>query len=356
MTRLAETRQLALLAAVRRVPAGRRVGKTRTSMSCYLTSTQKRFWILSREDIEKRRSDARRGAIESAQEARASTGEPLQTDGPEPLTDEEETLLRRYYEAKILKVCAAFSLPSKVQATAVTLFKRFLLGTSLLQHNLKVMMLTSIYVACKVEENYVSAEEFGKGMHEDASRVLNAELTLLAGLQFQLVTYSPYRAVNGFRCDLEEKTERGDLEGPATPRENLDECVGLARRTVDKLMLTDAPLMYSPGKLGLAAFRAAGRELGVDTVVRYVESVKEGKEDADMDGSLNALDEIVRVGGDEPKEEVVRNIDKKLKTWRTSNPTSKGGDGEAKEGREGKRHKSASKAARDAEDAALDGP
>ena len=90
-------------------------------MSCYLTSTQKRFWILTREDIEKRRSDARRRAIESAQEARASTGEPLQTDGPEPLTDEEETLLRRYYEAKILKVCAAFSLPSKVQATAVTL-------------------------------------------------------------------------------------------------------------------------------------------------------------------------------------------------------------------------------------------
>ena len=329
-------------------------------MSCYLTSTQKRFWILSREDIEKRRSDAWRGAIESAQEARASTGEPLQTDGPEPLTDEEETLLRRYYEAKILKVCAAFSLPSKVQATAVTLFKRFLLGTSLLQHNLKVMMLTSIYVACKVEENYVSAEEFGKGMHEDASRVLNAELTLLAGLQFQLVTYSPYRAVNGFRCDLEEKTERGDLEGPVTPREKLDECVGLARRTVDKLMLTDAPLMYSPGKLGLAAFRAAGRELGVDALARYVESVKEGKEDADaggsLDGSLDALDEIVRVGGDEPKEEVVRNIDKKLKTWRTSNPTSKGGDGEAKEGREGKRHKSASKAARDAEDAALDGP
>jgi cyclin H len=186
--------------------------------------------------------------------------------------------------------------------------------------------------------------------------VLNAELTLLAGLQFQLVTYSPYRAVNGFRCDLEDKTERGDLEGPATPREKLDECVGLARRTVDKLMLTDAPLMYSPGKLGLAAFRAAGRELGVDAVARYVESVKEGKEDADVDGTLDALDEIVRVEGDEPKEEVVRNIDKKLKTWRTSNPTSKGGDGEGKEGREGKRHKSASKAARDAEDAALDGP
>ena len=122
-----------------------------------------------------------------------AAGEPAGPGGPEPLTPEEETLLRRYYEAKILKVCAAFGMPSKVQATAVTLFKRFLLGTSLLQHNAKVIMLTAIYCACKVEENYISAEEFCKGMGQDtdASRVLNAELTLLAGLRFQLVTYSP---------------------------------------------------------------------------------------------------------------------------------------------------------------------
>ena len=106
------------------------------------------------------------------------------SSGPEPLSDEEETLLRRYYEAKIMKVCAAFSLPSKVQATAVTLFKRFLLDTSLLQHNLKTIMLTSVYLACKTEEHYVSAEELGRGMHEDAGRVLNAELHLTRGSAF----------------------------------------------------------------------------------------------------------------------------------------------------------------------------
>jgi cyclin ccl1 len=136
-------------------------------------------------------------------------------------------LLRRcslYSKVKIQKVCSAFSLPTKVQATAITLFKRFLLGTSLLQHNMKVMMLTSIYVACKVEENYVSAEEFGKGMHEDASRVLNAELTLLAGLSFQLVTYSPYRSIEGFRHDIEEKLSAGEEMGKLTA-ETLDECV-----------------------------------------------------------------------------------------------------------------------------------
>lgn len=41
---------------------------------------------------------ARAKAIESANEARLSTGESLKGNAAEPLTDEEETLLRRYYE------------------------------------------------------------------------------------------------------------------------------------------------------------------------------------------------------------------------------------------------------------------
>lgn len=68
-------------------------------MSSYPTSTQKRFWIFTPDDVHRRRSEVRKKAIESAKEARLSTGEPLAKDRPEPLTDEEETLLRRYYEA-----------------------------------------------------------------------------------------------------------------------------------------------------------------------------------------------------------------------------------------------------------------
>ena len=109
-------------------------------------------------------------------------------------------------------------------------------------------------------------------------------------------------------------------------------------RTVDKLMLTDAPLMYSPetGTRGIPCGGSRARRRRVGAVRREREGGKGGRRRGrEPRRSLDALDEIVRVGGDEPKEEVVRNIDKKLKTWRTSNPTSKGGDGEAKEGREG---------------------
>lgn len=329
-------------------------------MSCYPTSTQRRFWTLSRDEIQKRRSDARARAIESAREAKIAAGEPAgPDDGPEPLTPEEETLLRRYYEAKILKVCAAFGMPSKVQATAVTLFKRFLLGTSLLQHNAKVIMLTAIYCACKVEENYISAEEFCKGMGQDtdASRVLNAELTLLAGLRFQLVTYSPYRALDGFRRDLEAEAVN-DAE-VATPSERLDACAAAAREVTDRQMLTDAPLMHAPGRLALAALRSAARQLGVESVTRYVSRAGAGGDGAEgavadaaaVARSLDEIDEIVAAEGKEPNEDVVRDIDKKLKTWRTSNPAPKA-EGEKGEKREAKRRKSEA-ATRDAEDAAL---
>ena len=270
-----------------------------------------------------------------------------------------------YSKVKIQKVCCAFSLPTKVQATAIALFKRFLLGTSLLQHNLKVMMLTSIYVACKVEENYVSAEEFGKGMHEDASRVLNAELTLLAGLSFQLVTYSPYRSIQGFRHDVEDKVDAGDVGMGKLTKENLDECVAVASKIADKQMLTDAPLMHSPGKLALAALRSAARTLNLDGVLEYVRGVENQSsidrgEPANVSESLDAIDEMVKLGGDEPKEEVVKDIDRKLKVWRTATNNKGAAEGD---GREGKRHKSTSKQTRKTaheqealEEAALDGP
>ena len=130
-------------------------------------------------------------------------------------------------------------------------------------------------------------------------------------------------------------------------------------------MLTDAPLMYAPGRLALAALRAAARESGLEGVVRYAERVGRGDEGEggggdDVARSMDAIDAMRRDGGDEPREEEVRPIDKKYKTWRAANANreAKETNREAKEveatdGREGKRRKSASKAE---EDAALDGP
>ena len=387
-------------------------GDAGEAMSCYPSSTQRRHWTLSADEIARRRSEARARAIDAANEARAArVGGAPSEEAPtiDPPTPDEEALLRRYYEVKIQKVCQAFSLPTKVRATAVALFKRFLTRTSPLDrsHSLKVTMLTSIYVACKVEENYVSAEEIGKGMQEDHNKVLAAELSILASLEFQLVTYSPYRAVDALAREMIEPKPSDGL----APR---------AHAVCDAIMLTDAPLTFPPGVLALAALRAAAAESAPDeaAVNALLNRLRSGPDGFVSDGfgptgdkavegtsktagasrrdgrtSLSAeLDEVAaalggaRGGEDEddvtiatlqsllaatqPDEDAVRRVDKKLRAWHRALAASGragGGDEKSAPGdgdrdgyaREGKRRKSAADERRrkeEAEDAALDGP
>ena len=109
--------------------------------------------------------------------------------------------------------------------------------------------------------------------------------------------------------------------------------------------------------------------------------IEQEDETADFSHSLEEIVRLVSEGGDEPKEEMVRDIDRKLKTWRTANPPTKArpemfldyhgspfitqiccmqadADGTKPERRDGKRHKSATKQStvHDAEMAALAGP
>jgi len=96
-----------------------------------------------------------------------------------PLSYEEEQLTRVFYKQKIQEVCAAFKFPHKIQATAITYFKRFYLQWSVMEHHPKHIMLTCVYTSCKVEENHVSAEELGKGIQQDHQIILDNEMILL---------------------------------------------------------------------------------------------------------------------------------------------------------------------------------
>ena len=341
------------------------------AMSCYPSSTQRRHWTLSTDEIARRRSEARARAIDAANESRAArTGDASAEAPPDPPTPEEEATLRRYYEVKIQKVCQAFSLPTKVRATAVALFKRFLTRTSPLErsHSLKVTMLTSIYVACKVEENYVSADEFGKGMQEDSAKVLAAELSILSGLEFQLVTYSPYRAVDGLAREIKPDVS--------------EHLAKAAHAVCDAILLTDAPLIHPPGKLALAALRSAAANTADESAVKELverlgsgdasllgdvnaEAVDAAAMDAaaDLATDLDAVDALVEAQGSEPDEETARAVDKKLRAWHRGGRSGAGdggeGEGDGGGAREGKRRKSAAderKRKEAAEEAALDGP
>ena len=308
-------------------------------MSNYPTSTQRNFWLYeSRDDAREARARTREGTLKTAAGARAeSSTSSVETDA---LTLEEETQILRYHEHKIQSICAAFSLPRKVKNTAVMLFKRFALAHGVAAHSLKIIMLTSIYVACKVEESYISADEFCKGVREDPARVLAAEVTFLSGLKFQLVCYGATRPLEGFLRDVED----GACKVTA---KQLVECRKTALELIDSLMLTDVPLVRPPGQIALCALRRAARGANADDLARYCESVgSRGTTPAPKGSALkDILDEIEShvEEGVEPEEAVVKEIDKKLKLFRSKYKAPAAADdaGESKKGgRESKRRKS----------------
>ena len=132
----------------------------------------------------------------------------------------------------------------------------------------------------QIEENYLSAEEFARGLNQKDidNTVLKNELRVLEALHFDLIVHSPYRPLEGFRLEIEDytnqlqagkekaisKTEVGSL---------VQECSQRARKVLDALVLSDAILISHPGKIALAALRIAAKEdsrIPIDKFLNFV--------------------------------------------------------------------------------------
>ncbi|KAL2629576.1 hypothetical protein R1flu_014262 [Riccia fluitans] len=302
-------------------------------MADFSTSSHCHHWILQRQTL----VDKLRASNQRAQEALKKYGATrveVQADGslaypenaeveaaarkgptPEHLTVQEEVMIRKFYEGKIQQVCTAFLFPNKIQATAILYFKRFYLNWSVMEHDPKHIMLTCIYISCKVEEFHVSAEELGKGIQQDPQVVLKNELTVLQGLEFELIVYAPYRSLDGYAFDLENAVQGMG----AVAVKNVQELREQAVFEVDIMMLTDVPLLFPPGQIAMAALRKANRENRKVDLERYMQGLlgRTGAKhtmselESAMDAIEIAMNESVHV-----EEEGVRRIDRKLKICR----------------------------------------
>ncbi|GCC25537.1 hypothetical protein chiPu_0003948 [Chiloscyllium punctatum] len=125
-------------------------------------STQKRCWIFQSEEIlENMRTEAnKKFQMKILPCAKLSPGALL-----EP---QEEEVLRKYYEKRLLEFCSAFKpiMPKSVVGTASMYFKRFFLNNSVMEYHPRTIMLTSVYLACKVDEFNVSSSQFVANLWE----------------------------------------------------------------------------------------------------------------------------------------------------------------------------------------------
>ncbi|XP_073226978.1 cyclin-H1-1-like isoform X4 [Cicer arietinum] len=279
-------------------------------MADFLTSTHRAKWIFSPQQL---------GGVtlmEVDVDGSLSYPEPQTTasDNAEkhsqikPVSIEEEQCIKVFYENKLQEVCNNLHFPHKIQATALIFFKRFYLRWSVMEHQPNNLMLTCIYAACKIEENLVSAEELGKRVSQDHEIVLCNEMIVYQSLEFELIVYTPYRSVEGFNY-MEELCNAGEDKRQALQN--------TARLEVDKMMLTDAPLLFPPGQLALAALRnsnALHQVVDFDSFLSRVFSHQNSTHTmAELLESLDAIDSLVRKYRS-PSEKELEHINGKLKS------------------------------------------
>ncbi|CAA3031665.1 cyclin-H1-1 [Olea europaea var. sylvestris] len=297
-------------------------------MADFTTSTHRAKWIFTPQDLKEKYKAANQRAKQALEKYGATRME-VDIDGsfsyaephndsaekhsrPKPLKTEEEKLLRAFYEFKIQDVCDAFKFPRKIQATALIYFKRFYLQWSVMEHHPKNIMLTCIYAACKAEENHVSAEELGKGIEQDHQMILDNEMLVLQSLGFDLIVYAPYRALEGFVNDVEEFYGERDEQS-----EKIKDLHVSAKVEVDRIMRTEAPLLFPPGQLALTALRRSCNVHKFFDFERYLKSMLSRQNPAfpisEFNISLNAIDTMIN-RLETPTSKDVKHIDRKLKS------------------------------------------
>ncbi|XP_070546040.1 cyclin-H-like [Ptychodera flava] len=117
---------------------------------------------------------------------------------------------------------------NSVLATACTYLKRFYIHNTVMNYHPKWIMMTCVYLACKVEEFNVSIMQFVANLQENREKgtelILNHELLLMQHLNFHLVVHNPFRPLEGFLIDTKIALA-GILHSASKQGANLDRSV-----------------------------------------------------------------------------------------------------------------------------------
>ncbi|XP_035825422.1 cyclin-H isoform X2 [Aplysia californica] len=285
----------------------------------FSTSSQSKHWLFSGEtELAKCRTEANATYI--------SKHRGTMTDNEVTshfLTPVEERILSRQYEVVLRKFCAEFQppMPKCVIGTSLVFFKRFYVNNSNMNYHPKDIMLTCVYLACKVEEFYVPIGQFVKNLRGDrekfADAILSFELTLMGKLNYHLTIHNPFRPLEGFLIDI--KTRCKEIENPERMRKATEEFL-------ERSLQSDACLIFSPSQIALAAVRFGASKEGI-SLDRYIKEVllkvASDKEAENMLYQLRRVKFIVKGIENVPREQA-QAIQKKLENCRNqaNNPDS----------------------------------
>ena len=230
----------------------------------------------------------------------SSSAGPLESPSGHPyLTPAEEATLVSFYVSKLPSLIGPTAqIPrlrreSKVTATAALLLRRFFLSNSVMLYDPKCIMTAAAFLGAKVEDAMTDIRYLEEGtalMNAPVrqAEILPAELALLSGIHFDLLCFHPYKAVLALTEDLRTylKSDKGkalvSIDSTASNSsgassgtrplsgKDLKPIYDEARNLLDDVVISDLPLLYSPGQVGMAALwvaqeRVQQQQAAVDT-------------------------------------------------------------------------------------------
>ncbi|XP_022652125.1 cyclin-H-like [Varroa jacobsoni] len=212
-------------------------------------STQRKYWMFcSERELANLREASNTNYIQNtiARDGRPSTEDIYDTY----LLPSEERMLYRHYEFLLREFCKKFQppVPKAVMGTSLAYFKRFYLRNSVMDLHPKHMIVTCVYLACKVEEFNVSITQFVNNVKGDREKaqdvILSNELLLMQHLRYHLTVHNPYRPVEGLLIDIKTRMQH-IIQDAENLRPLMDDFL-------DRSLLTDASLLFAPSQIALA--------------------------------------------------------------------------------------------------------
>jgi Cyclin, N-terminal domain/Cyclin C-terminal domain len=216
-------------------------------------------------------------------------------NGKKFLNVKQECVILNFYVSKLGSIIGPnANIPrlrreSKVLATAALLLKRFYLSNSVMLFDPKTIMVAAAFLASKVEDvtaDIRNIEEATKEINSPISiqQIVQAENYLLSGIHFYLLCFHPYKALLALTEDLRTflKSSVGrEIVTTSTPissdvtntditkpnpiitGQDLKPIYDTARAQLDDIIISDLPLLYTPGQIGLASL-IASQEIVLD--------------------------------------------------------------------------------------------
>eukprot|EP00871_Galdieria_phlegrea_P002739 jgi/Galph1/3466/GphlegSOOS_G2125.1 len=210
-------------------------------MTRFENTTQSKYWLFTKEKQKQIR-------IHTNQEASKRLKDRIVSEEAiGALTVEEESKLRRIYEIQIQRSAEKLQLLATVQATAVTLFKRYFLKKSVMESDLSTVSITCLYLATKIEEYYVPFADFIHILEANITvdQLLVFELEILQELSFQITCVHPYRSFSALWSICEDWLNSQKLT--VDKGKLYDQTYSLLHRT----LLTDLMFYLTPGQIAM---------------------------------------------------------------------------------------------------------